>query len=396
MRRGLDDLLACPVCKGDVVRNGDRLLCGACPKAYPIVNGVPVMFPDGGVPTITHESELITADTYFPWVHRVVLQSLLDDQIVLEVGSGNMAIDDPCVIRMDVHLTAHVDIVADAHFLPFKNDVFDFIFSLAVFEHLRQPFAAAAEIRRTLKDGGYTYNECNFVFAYHGYPHHYFNASIQGLEQVFSQFRQLRTGVAPYQMPAFALQMVVLTYLRRTTLGHYSEGKPFFQLLEKVCSQDLPYYDKYFTEADAAYVAAGCYLFGVKQDSPSSTVVPQPVMQAWERVAGLKGRIPEPLNLGTVDNLLRWARNEGTGHPEVAGYLATLEPFNKRGTHAPFDRTTIRSLPAVEPRFGTLYDYPDNAPPPRKRATGLRARIGARLQTGLRRMADRIEMAEKP
>jgi uncharacterized protein YbaR (Trm112 family)/SAM-dependent methyltransferase len=396
MRRGLFDLLACPVCKEEVERDGDRLLCAACPRSYPIVNGVPVMFPDGSVPTIVHEQELVTAGTYFPWIHRVVLQSLLDNQIVLELGSGNMAIDDPCLIRMDVHLTPHVDVVADAHFLPFRSGVFDFIFSLAVFEHLRQPFDAADEIRRALKDGGYTYNECNFVFAYHGYPHHYFNASVQGLEQVFKKFQILRSGVAPYQMPSFALQMVILTYLRHTTLGHYQEERPFFRLLEQLVNNDLIHYDRFFVnEADAAYVAAGCYFFGLKQDTALGTVIPTPVWDAWETVPGLKERFPEPRNLGAAANLLRWAREESQGYQAVAEYLASMEPFHKRGQGAAFDRGTIRGMPFVEPRYGTLRDYPTNSPPPRKRATGLRRRIGAKLQSGLRQMANLLERSEK-
>jgi len=354
------------------------------------------MFPDGSVPTIVHEQELITCGTYFPWIHRVVLQSLLDNQIVLELGSGNMAIDDPCLIRMDVHLTPHVDVVADAHFLPFKSGVFDFIFSLAVFEHLRQPFAAAGEIRRTLRDGGYTYNECNFVFAYHGYPHHYFNASVQGLEQVFSEFHLLRTGVAPYQMPSFALQMLIVTYLRHTTLGQSVEDRPFFRLLEQIYHHDLVHYDRYFAnEADAAYVAAGCFFFGLKQDTSVSTVVPPPVWRAWETVPGLKERFPQPLNVGTADNLLRWAREEGGGHQPIAEYLADAEPFHKRGAGAPFDRSTIRSMPFVEPRYGTLQDYPANAPPSKNRARGLRARIGARMQSSLRHMANLLELSER-
>ena len=391
----LYDLLACPVCKGDVQRDGDRLRCPACPRSYPIVNGVPVMFPDGSVPEIRHEQEVSTVGSYFPWVHRVVLQSLLDHQIVLELGSGNMAIDDPCVIRMDVHLTPHVDVVADAHHLPFKSGVFDFIFSLAVFEHLRQPFDAADEIRRTLKDGGYTYNECNFVFAYHGYPHHYFNASVQGLEQIFKRFHRVRTGVAPYQMPAFALQMLAITYLRHTTVGIFPEERAFFELIEQVYQEDLVYYDRFFArEADAAYVAAGCFFFGLKQDTPRGAVIPPAVWDGWNQIPGIKGRFPDPLNLGTTNNIMRWARESGAEHPALAASLAALPRFNKRGAGATFHRGTIRGMPFVEPHYGTLYDYPDNAPPS-KRRTGRQARVIATIQATLRSAANWLERYQR-
>jgi SAM-dependent methyltransferase len=353
-----------------------------------VVDGVPVLFPDGRVPETQYEDELQPRGDYFPWIHRVVLQSLLDDQVVLEIGSGNMVIDDPCIVRMDVCLTPHVDVVGDAHHLPFREGVFDFVFSLAVFEHLRQPFEAANEIRRILKDGGYTYNECNFVFAYHGYPAHFFNASVQGLEEVFTRFRRLRTGVAPYQMPSFALQMVLLKYLQHSTAAQHPEARPFSLLLEQVLEEDLIHYDRYFTEAGASNIAAGVFFFGLKQDTPSSTVLPAPVQRAWEASSSLGERFPDPLDLGRADNLLRWARLEGQTDPGVAEYMAGLTPFHKRGPSHPFDRSAIRNMPAVEPRFAVLYDYPANAPAPKKRPRGA---LRARLQAALRRAANRLD-----
>jgi uncharacterized protein YbaR (Trm112 family) len=36
-------LLACPVCKTSVRRDGDRLVCDTCGRRYPIRDGIPVM-----------------------------------------------------------------------------------------------------------------------------------------------------------------------------------------------------------------------------------------------------------------------------------------------------------------------------------------------------------------
>src|SRR3990172_308919 len=151
----LYDILACPICLVGVLRNGDHLECPACARRFPIINGVPIMFPDGSLPVIQHESELTTRESYTPWVHRLILQSLLDNQVVVEIGSGNMALDDPCIIRSDVMLTPYVDLVADAHMMPFLRGSLDFVFSLAVVEHLRNPFQAAQSIYGALEDGGY-------------------------------------------------------------------------------------------------------------------------------------------------------------------------------------------------------------------------------------------------
>ena len=36
-------LLACPVCKTSIRREGDRLVCDTCGRRYPIRDGIPVM-----------------------------------------------------------------------------------------------------------------------------------------------------------------------------------------------------------------------------------------------------------------------------------------------------------------------------------------------------------------
>lgn len=40
------EILACPMCKGDVKLKGDELVCKECGRHYPIENGIPNMLPD--------------------------------------------------------------------------------------------------------------------------------------------------------------------------------------------------------------------------------------------------------------------------------------------------------------------------------------------------------------
>ncbi len=351
----LFDILACPICQVGVTRHADHLDCPTCARRFPIVHGVPIMFPDGSLPAIQHESELETRDSYNPWVHRLILQSLLDNQVVLEIGSGNMALDDPCIIRTDVTLSPYVDVVADAHMLPFLPSSLDYVFSLAVVEHLRNPFQAADSIFRVLKEGGFIYHECNFVFAYHGYPHHYFNASQQGMEQIFAQFTPLRTGVATYQMPSFALDMVLRTYLHHTHAHAYAHGRRLTGLLHQVLDQNLMQYDIYFDEPGALNVAAGTFLAGVKQAQPGGSLVPAVVQAVWRREPALQQRFPNLNNLCVADNILLWAQREGCQqYPEIAAYLEQLVPFNKREAGSAWDRRSIRCLPVVEAPFGAI------------------------------------------
>lgn len=40
------DLLVCPVDHGDVGLDADRVVCAECGRAYPIVDGIPVMLAE--------------------------------------------------------------------------------------------------------------------------------------------------------------------------------------------------------------------------------------------------------------------------------------------------------------------------------------------------------------
>jgi SAM-dependent methyltransferase len=338
-----------------VEKKSESLICNQCGQVYPIVNNVPVLFQDGSLPIIQHNTDLQTRESYDPWVHRVILQSLLDDQITLEVGSGNMVLDDPCIIRMDVTLTPYVDLVADVHNLPFLPDSLDFIFSLAVIEHLQQPFIASDEMFKALKDGGYIYHECNFVFAYHGYPNHYFNASMQGMESIFSQFVPLRKGVAPYQMPSFAIDMVIQSYLKHTHAKEYEHGREITDLFETIINKDLKQYDVYFSEGEALNIAAGTYFAGIKQKETGATIIPSQFHSIWEGDKDLKERFPNINDLTTTNNILIWAQTEGKKkYPEISAYIQNIKPFNKREENGDINRLKIRTLPKIEPTFGAI------------------------------------------
>ncbi len=52
LSRELLDILACPVCKGELVYEEEkqRLICGKCRVYYEIRDGIPVLLPDSGKP----------------------------------------------------------------------------------------------------------------------------------------------------------------------------------------------------------------------------------------------------------------------------------------------------------------------------------------------------------
>jgi uncharacterized protein YbaR (Trm112 family) len=358
----LYDILACPRCKIHIVRQEQHLLCSRCGQTYPIINEVPVLFPDGRVPEYQHHHELTVRSGYLPWIERLVMQSLPPDAIVLDLGAGNMACNLPHVIRMDITLTPFVDVVGDAHALPFLPGTFDFIFSLAVIEHLRQPFVAAQEMHDTLRSGGYVYGECNFVFPYHGYPYHFFNASQQGLEEVFASFTKLRSSVAPYQMPSFAVKSILITYRQLLRHTGVASLQPLFDMLDELCQQPLGTYDQYLTEAEALQLAAGVFFFGVKSSGGTSQVIPSAIQHAWQQSPALQAQFPTMLDLGHVENIMLWAKSIGREQdPAIDACLAQATPFHK---HAAIDDASLQAFQAEalqEPAFGHIADTSDQS-----------------------------------
>jgi SAM-dependent methyltransferase len=74
----------------------------------------------------------------------------------LEIGSGAGHAQSviPDLVRLDVQHTPWVDIVADAHCLPFQDGSFDNIILLDVLHHLQWPLRFFDETQRVLRPGG--------------------------------------------------------------------------------------------------------------------------------------------------------------------------------------------------------------------------------------------------
>jgi len=69
----------------------------------------------------------------------------------LNIGCGPSFEGD---VRIDSTRTPAVNLITDAHFLPFKNESFSQIVCTEVLEHLGSPFHASKEISRVLKKKG--------------------------------------------------------------------------------------------------------------------------------------------------------------------------------------------------------------------------------------------------
>ena len=81
-----------------------------------------------------------------------------------------------------------------------------------VLEHVKDPFACAREIVRILKPGGGLFCAAPFLQPRHGYPHHYYNMTKEGLINLFSGLTIRDTDVPIYLHPMAAITWILRCY----------------------------------------------------------------------------------------------------------------------------------------------------------------------------------------
>lgn len=128
------------------------------------------------------------------------------------------------VRNLNIALVGEVDILGDAHRLPFRSDSLGGIHCEAVLEHLESPSSAVREMFRCLRPGGLVFSATPFLQPFHGYPSHYRNYTLAGHELLFrgGGFAVLDSGCCVG--PIFALADLLRFDLREVwpggTFGH--------------------------------------------------------------------------------------------------------------------------------------------------------------------------------
>ena len=232
MTQRIATVMCCPACHGGLHSGRGQLQCETCNLTYRIQNDVPLFIQKNVVAvSCDHVSNPIGAD-FEAILHK-------GDGFILHIGAGATAQKYPTCVEFEHKIFKHTDVVGDAHRLPFRDDSFDRVFAFNVFEHLREPARAAAEIMRVLKPGGTVAIHTAFLQALHEEPAHFYNTTEYGLRQWFADFEIEKLSVTPNFSPGFMLAYLmssVVNVLResgvawpeqaivqKTTLGEWAD-----------------------------------------------------------------------------------------------------------------------------------------------------------------------------
>ncbi len=124
-------------------------------------------------------------------ITRKKLKSFIErnanNKYTLDIGCANSPYSSffPNRVGLDVTKGENVDIVADAHELPFPDRTFEQILCTEVLEHLHSPEQAIKEMDRVLKPNGILLLTTRFIFPIHDAPNDYYRYTKYGLRHLF-------------------------------------------------------------------------------------------------------------------------------------------------------------------------------------------------------------------
>lgn len=288
-----DEILLCPVCKrGAIVRNATSAQCtdAGCSEVFPVIDGRPALI-DFAQSIVDRDRLARTAAADLGrrpnGLRRQVMRGLFGidrsaaaaaDTLAGElaglghrprllviggatIGSGAERLyDDPAtdVIGFDVYASPNVQLVADAHSLPFIDAAFDAVWVQAVLEHVLQPDVVVAEIHRVLTPRGLVFAGTPFMQQVHEGAYDFTRFTEFGHRWLFRRFERIDSGITggPGTAAIWSFRYLVTGLCRSRKAGW----------LAAACLFWLRYLDALVPEPASVDAACGVWLLGRKSE----------------------------------------------------------------------------------------------------------------------------------
>ncbi len=225
------DELVCPVCKSKLVFLDNEILCSGLDchsnisNTFFKVGGVPVLidFSDSVIERVNFQKfvgasvvnrngsikkvlkSLLLGETINTKKNVAQLKGLLEntkDPRILVIGGGTVGkgMDyffetfKESLDSIDIYKSETVNLICDAHKLPFRSDVYDLVIIQAVLEHVVDPTMVVSECKRVLKIGGFIYAETPFMQQVHEGAYDFTRFTESGHRYLFKEFKRLNSG----------------------------------------------------------------------------------------------------------------------------------------------------------------------------------------------------------
>jgi SAM-dependent methyltransferase len=190
------------------------------------------------------------------------------DGLILDCGSGRRPAYYSNVVNYEIVDYDTTDVLGIGEVLPFNNDAFDAVLSIAVLEHVRDPFRCASELSRVLKPGGKLFCAVPFLQPFHGYPHHYYNMTSLGLRNLFDG----KLAIDDIKVTGQGMPIWALTWIIRSWASGLSGGarNAFLNMPVRELARDPHYlleaaWVKELSEEKNFELACSSYLFAHKR-----------------------------------------------------------------------------------------------------------------------------------
>lgn len=185
---------------------------------------------------------------------------------VVGLGADRLYNDsDIELIGTDVYASPNIDLLCDAHKLPFESGLFDGVWIQAVLEHVLDPPVVVAEIHRVLRPNGLVYAETPFMQQVHERAYDFTRYTLSGHRWLFRQFEEISSGTVTG--PATALLWSIRYFLRALGAGEKISrvvSLPFFW---------IRFLDRFCYPQKAADAAGGVYFLGRRSEAKLSAPV---------------------------------------------------------------------------------------------------------------------------
>lgn len=276
-------LFECPSCHNELKFQEDKLICDHCPKTFPVRQGIPIFLEedqikDFAVTSHQRKSNPLKSLLRFlkPPHHSVYLDTLTDshregktlieflktfpeNSTVVNIGSLSKKIEGAKarILNLDISWYPNIDIIADAHSLPFKNESLDGIIIKNVFEHLRDPATVRDQLQRVVKKGGRIYAKIPFLQPFHAVPDDYQRFTINGIKEFFKEFKVLEEGIAVG--PSSALAWFLQEYWGILFSFNTNRGYKIARTIFSYITAPIKYLDIFFKNKKEAHRLASAF-----------------------------------------------------------------------------------------------------------------------------------------